>query len=82
MMKSGQRYRIKTPTIALAPGDMAGRKVAITIPEGGIVEITEGPIDGSRSLRVRWEGKECEMFTQDLHERGEAVKSAGDRLPF
>jgi hypothetical protein len=80
MMKSGQRYRIKTPTIAVAPDGVTGRRVAITIPEGGIVEVTHLPTDGTRSLHVRWEGKECEMFTQDLQERGELVKSADCRM--
>jgi hypothetical protein len=82
MMKLGQRYRIKSQTIALASDEGVGRRVAITIPEGGIVEITDGPNDGSDSLHVRWEGKECQMFTRDLRERSEEMKSAGDRLPF
>ena len=82
MLKSGRRYRLTTPTIALTPDDAVGHDVAIRIPEGGIVEVTQVPTDGSPSLHVRWERKECEMFAQDLHEPGEAVKTAGDRLPF
>jgi hypothetical protein len=81
VIKSGQRYRIKTPTIALTLDEAVGHEVAITIPEGAIIEITERT-DGSRSLHVRCEGKGCRMFTQDLRERGEVVKSAGDPLAF
>jgi hypothetical protein len=52
------------------------------IPEGGIVEITDGLTAGSRSIQVQSDGKVCEMFTVDLRDRGEAVQSAGGRLPF
>lgn len=80
-MTHGKRYRIRTATIALAP-DAKGRKVAITIPEGAIVRIVDVPVEGSQSLNVEWEGKTCELFTQDLRDRGEEVSSAGERLPF
>ena len=73
MMKSGHRYRITAPTIAVTIDKALGHDVAITIPEGGIVEITDA-MEASGFLHVRWEGKECEMFTQDLQERGELVK--------
>jgi hypothetical protein len=32
----------------------------VRVKDGGIVEITDGPIEGSRSLHVQWDGKECE----------------------
>jgi hypothetical protein len=75
MMTRGKRYRIKTATIALAP-DAKGRKFVITIPEGGVVEVVDGPIEGSQSLNVQWEGRTCEMFAQDLCKRGEEVRGA------
>jgi hypothetical protein len=81
-MTPGKRYRIKIATMVLAP-DAQGRKLAITIPEGGIVQLVDGPVEGSRSLKVRWEGQTCEMFTQDLRDRGEDTNGGfGGRLPF
>ena len=74
MLTHGKRYRINAPTIALAP-DAKGRKFAVRIPEGAIVEVVDWPIEGSRSLDVRWNGRTCEMFTQDLCERGEELGS-------
>ena len=82
MWKNGQRYRIETPTIATAHDDGVGHQVVITLPRGAIVVIADDPADGSGSLRVRWESRLCEMFTQDLQERGSMVRGEGDRLPF
>ena len=80
MFTGGQRYRLKSPTIAVTPDEHGGHKIAITIPAGGVVEVLHAPKDGV--VTVGWDRKTCEMFSQDLHDRGEEVPSGGERLPF
>jgi hypothetical protein len=82
MITNGKHYRLKSPTIAVTPDERAGHKIAITIPAGGIVEILHEAENGV--VTVGWERMTCEMFGQDLHERGEEVPSGSERerLPF
>lgn len=70
----GQRYRMKTPTVAIMAHD--GHNTPITIPRGGIVEVVDGPLDGDRLLDVCWDGKMMMMFTTDIRERGERLDAA------
>jgi hypothetical protein len=41
-----------------------------------VVEIVNGPLDGNRLLDVQWEGKAVMMFTADIRERGERLRTA------
>jgi hypothetical protein len=70
----GQRYRLKTPTLAIM--DHEGQNTPITIPSGAVVEIVNGPLDGNRLLDVQWDGKAVMMFTTDIRERGERLGTA------
>ena len=72
---SGQSYRLKTPTLAILTLE-DNHKIPMTIPQGGIVQVTAQDINGNRLLEVTWEGKAILMFTTDLRERGEVVASA------
>ena len=65
------RYRLKNPMIAILTCDNE-HKFAITIPEGGAVEV-EAELNGNRLVDVTWEGKTLTMFTVDLQTRGEPV---------
>ena len=71
----GQRYRLKTPTLAIMAHD--GQRIPITIPQGSTIEVIDGPLDGSRLLDVKWEGKTVMMFTMDIRERGERLDGYG-----
>jgi hypothetical protein len=71
----GQRYRLKTPTLAIVVRD--GQNAPITIPSGAEIEVVNGPLDGNRLLDVAWEGKTVMMFTTDIRERGERLDGAG-----
>jgi hypothetical protein len=71
----GHRFRLKTPTVAIAARD--GHNVPITIPKGGEVEVANGPLEGDRLLDVVWEGKTVRMFTQDIRSRGERLDGEG-----
>lgn len=68
------RYRISSPTMAMFETD--GRLVADTIPEGAIVEIDSGTIVGDRLIEMLWDGKPGRMYTQDLRQRAEYVRSS------
>ena len=70
----GQRYRMRIPTLAVLTED--GRKVMMTIPEGGEIEVIDGPLDSDGFLDVSWEGKSVMMFGIDIRERGERLDTA------
>ena len=65
------RYRLKTPTLAIIACEDE-RKIPITIPEGGTVEVVV-ELNGNRLVDVTWEGKTVLMFTIDIRTRGELV---------
>ncbi len=71
----GQRFRIQTPTLGILNND--GDKLPVTIPQGAIVEVIEGPLDGTRIVDVTWEDKTVMMFTIDLRERGARIDGGG-----
>jgi hypothetical protein len=66
------KYRIKSPTIALFPEN--GRHVTRTVPEGAIVEIKNLSLDGKKLVEVLWVGRNVLMFSQDIQSRGERVQ--------
>jgi hypothetical protein len=67
----GHRFRIQTPTLAIMSQD--GHRIPVTIPQGAIVAVIEGPLDGNRLVDVTWESKTVMMFTIDLRERGACI---------
>ena len=71
----GQRYRMKTPTLAIMAHD--GQNTPITIPKGGEIQVVDGPLDGDRLVDVLWEYKPVMMFTTDIRERGERLDGTG-----
>ena len=70
-----EQYRLKTPTLAIMAHD--GQKIPMTIPQGGIVVVVNGPLDGTRLVDVEWGGKTVMMFTTDVRERGERLSAVG-----
>jgi hypothetical protein len=71
----GKSYRLNTPTLAIVTCDR--QKIAITIPLGGIVTVSQTDINGDRLIDVIWEGRSTMIFAQDLRDRGELVTSTG-----
>ena len=70
-MLTGTRFRLKTETLGIDTVD--GKRVAVPVPTGAIIEIT---LDGSRPgglVGVRWDGRALMMFFEDIRNRGEAV---------
>jgi hypothetical protein len=68
---AGDKYRIKSPTIALFLED--GRHVAHIVPKGTIVTVQTETFNGDRMIEVLWSEKTVMMFTQDIRTRGEKV---------
>ena len=65
---AGDKYRIKSPTIALFLED--GRHVAHMIPADSIVVVQAEELNGDRLIEVLWAEKLVMMFTQDIRTRG------------
>jgi len=62
-----QRFRLNTPTLAIIQHD--GQNYPTTIPNGAVVKVLAGPLDGNRLVDVMWGGKAVMMFTTDIRER-------------
>ena len=66
-----QRFRIKTPTLAIC--ERQGRRETMYVPTGDIVVVVNGPLDGTRLVDVEWNGAKVMMFTIDLRERADLI---------
>ena len=71
----GHQFRLKTPVLAILQQD--GQKLPVTLPQGAVVEVVHGPLNGHRVVDVTWEGKTVMVFTIDLHDCGERVNGNG-----
>ena len=67
----GQRYRMKTPPLAIVAHD--GQNASVTIPKGGEAEVVDGAVGDNGLVDVSWEGKSVMMFTNDIRDRGEPL---------
>jgi hypothetical protein len=72
-MQKGERFRLTRYAMAIAQRE--GRHVAILIPEGAIIEVMNGPFDGTRLMDVRYEGEMIMMFTDDMRNHTQAIKA-------
>lgn len=68
-----QRYRIKTPIIALTKVD--GLYTTMYASVGEIVTVMEA-LDGVRIIEVKWRGTTALMFTVELRNHAELVQGA------
>jgi hypothetical protein len=62
-MQNGQRLRLTRSAMAIALREK--RHVPIEIPEGAIIDVIDGPFNGTRLMDVRYEGELIMMFTDD-----------------
>ena len=63
-MQKNERFRLTRYAMAIAMREE--RHVAIIVPEGAIIEVLNGPFDGTRLMDVRYEGELVMMFTDDM----------------
>ena len=69
---AGDKYRIKSPTIALFLED--GRHVAHMVPTDSIITVKSEEFNGDRLIEVLWAEKVVMMFTQDIRTRGVKIE--------
>jgi hypothetical protein len=74
MPKIAQRFRIKSPIIALV--EVNGLHTSMFAAVGDIVTITCGPLDGVRMVEVKWRDKAALMFTMEIREHAELIEGA------
>ena len=72
-MQNGERLRLTRYAMAIAMRD--GRHTAIIVPEGAIIELLNGPFDGTRLMDVKYEGELIMMFTDDMRTHTERLGS-------
>ena len=70
-MQTGKRFRLTRSAMAVAL--RKERHVATMVPEGAIIEVLNGPFDGTRLMDVRYDGELIMMFTDDMKTHTEAV---------
>ena len=70
----GQRFQIKSPTIALLHS--GGRKTAIMIPANETVTLLPDSVAEQTFVTIDWNGETLEVFLEDIRDRGEQVNSA------
>jgi hypothetical protein len=72
-MLTGRRFKLETTTLVI--GEANGKRVAVEIPAGGVVQgsCCAPPRDGDRMIDVLWEGRTLVMFAIDLERRGTEV---------
>jgi len=66
-----QRFRLQAPIMAILSQD--DYWVPVTIPNGSIVEVIDGPLDGNKVVDVKWEGKSVTMFAIHLRDHGARI---------
>ena len=72
-MRVTPQYKLRTATVAVCQGDEG--PVAITIPRGAILKITDDRASASGLVEADWNGRRVHVFSVDLHSRGEVVKA-------
>lgn len=72
MLSPGQQLALNRQTIAIGLED--GKRVAMLVPDGAIVEILPGYKKGDITVEVLWAHRQVTMFAADIEERGRTVK--------
>jgi hypothetical protein len=75
-MTIGETYLIRTALLGIHSVD--GTRIPVMIPVGASVILELGPLDGTRMVDIKWEGKTVTIFTVDLRERGTLLPKAAD----
>jgi len=67
------RYRLRTTTLAVH--EEATRPVAISIPAGTVVRVSDNSANSGGFVEVEWDGNNVKVFAVDLRDRGELIKA-------
>ena len=66
-MSKGDKFRLKTPSVAIIAG--GGYRLMVTIPWNAVVEIVGSSPNEEQMVDVRWENRNVLMLLQDIRER-------------
>jgi hypothetical protein len=66
------QYKLRMATAALCQG--AGGPIAMTIPLGSILKVTDESADASGLVEAEWDGRSVRIFSVDLRSHGELLK--------
>jgi hypothetical protein len=72
-MLTGKRFRLERATLGVGIRD-DGKRRAVTIPVGSVIQLASGPDNGNGMVNVRWDGQAIEMFLVDLDVRGSEIR--------
>jgi hypothetical protein len=70
-MLTGKRFKLSSPTVAIAVVD--GKDTAVTIPAEALIKVLAGPTNGDPMVNVLWEGRAVAMFAVDVNVRGTEI---------
>jgi hypothetical protein len=70
----GEVYRLNSATFGIHSKD--GKRTSITVPQGALITVIGGPLDGTRLVDCLWVDMELLMFTMDLRERGTKISTS------
>lgn len=71
-MLTGKRFRLRETTLAI--DSSGGKKIAVTIHAGEIIEVIWDPLPtDARMVGVRWNGKRLIIFAKDIEGHGEEI---------
>jgi len=71
-MLSGKQFKLERATLGVGTAD-GGKRHAITVPSGAIIQVASGPENGNGMVIVNWEGQTVEMFLVDVTLRGTEI---------
>ena len=74
-----QRYRLKEACFGIE--SIAGKRHSMYIPEGEVVTVVNGPLDGLRMVEIDWNGRTVLLFTADLRLLGLLVSETERSVP-
>jgi hypothetical protein len=66
-------YRLQTKTLVLRKG--VTRPIAMSLPAGSILRVSEDFLNASGLVEVEWEGETVRIFAVDLRDRGEFIQA-------
>ena len=76
---TSQKYRLKDACFGIE--SIGGKRHSIYIPEGEVVTVVDGPLDGLRMVEVDWNGRTVLLFTADLRFLGLLISQTDRFVP-
>ena len=74
-MLIGRRYKLERDILALE--NVAGKRLAVTIPTGEIIKVVAVPETGDGMVDVLWNGRIFELFEVDADARSTQIQDRG-----